>query len=85
MALDLKTRKEVLPKNAVAASESDLNEPIDLTTPKVLPKRRSSFFFSENNSSDCKIIKKKEYIEKLQKERDTWLEILQEGTNSKKQ
>lgn len=55
--------------------------PIDLTTPHLLIKRRSSFFNIEKKvreklEQDEENQKRKEYMEQLEKESENWREIL---------
>jgi hypothetical protein len=64
----------------------DLNElVIDLVTPQVKVKRRSSFFNIENsngNSEKENSKRKADYIEKLNKEKKEWIDLIQR-TNRK--
>lgn len=65
----------------------DLNElVIDLVTPQVKIKRRSSFFNIENSNNFDKdkdnSKRKADYIEKLHKEKKDWIDLIQK-TNGK--
>lgn len=58
------------------------NIPIDLTTPKLAPKRRSSFFNIVVKEKEDKSLKKAEYMKELKKEKKDWREAIQVQLNS---
>lgn len=55
---------------------------IDLVTPQVKVKRRSSFFNIENSSDKDNSKRKSNYVEKLNREKKDWIELIQR-TNGK--
>lgn len=63
--------------------DSDDDQPIDLTTPKLPFKRRSSFFNivskDKGNKVDNKTLKREKYIEELNKEKEDWYAIVQKS------
>ena len=61
---------------------SPISTPIDLTTPRVIPKRRSSFFNIESTPETDELNEVKFYIEKLEKEKKDWIHYIQQ-TNLK--
>jgi hypothetical protein len=60
----------------------DLSSVMDLVTPQVKVKRRSSFFNIENSSDKDNSRRKADYFEKLNKEKKDWIELIQR-TNGK--
>lgn len=90
--MDLK-KKAFVPESV---EDYDSNVPIDLTTPQVKPKRRSSFFnfspadevFSADmrkSSKEARNLKRQEYKEKLEKEKGDWLDIVAQATHRKRE
>lgn len=59
--------------------DSDDGMPIDLTTPKLPPKRRSSFFnmvIKEAENKSGNTLRRKKYIKDLYKEKADWAELI---------